>query len=119
MTRTFLLAATLALVALTGCSGEDETTSKGSCGDHRYELSAETENDVTDISFELRTSASGETWQVVIDQDGEPILETSAVTDEDRELDAETSVPASDGTSTFTVTATPETGEPCEASVEH
>lgn len=120
MAKTLIPAAALSLVALaSGCSGDSETTSTGTCGDLRYELTAETEKDLTDISFELRSSAPGETWQILIDRDGEPVLDTTATTDDESELDAETSVPASDDEMTFTVTATPESGEPCVASVDH
>lgn len=121
MSRTRISTAALflvALAALAGC-GDQEAKETGSCGDLPWELTAETENDTTEISFELRTRVSGETWEVVVDQDGTPILEGQQVSDEDGDLEAEASTPGSDDESTFTVTATPETGDPCTATIEH
>ncbi|WP_243061241.1 hypothetical protein [Nocardioides sp. SR21] len=119
MAKTLITLAALSLVALTTGCGESDTTTKGSCDGRAYELSAESDKDHTEISFELSSQTSGETWQVVIDQDGESILDTSTVTDEEGELDADVTVAASDDESTFTVTATPESGGPCTASIDH
>lgn len=96
----------------------DEETTRGTCGGLSYEVSTEDEQSEIELTFELQSAGPGETWSVVIEQDGQEVLSGDRVTDEDGELDAEVLVPESNGTS-FTVTATPEGGgDACEVSVE-
>ena len=95
-----------------------EQTVRGSCGDATYELTAEEEQGDTQLTFELQSAAPGETWLVVIEQDGKEVLSSDRVTEDDGELEVEVLVNEDDGRS-FTVTATPEgDGEPCAASLE-
>ena len=69
------------------------------------------------VSFELQSSASDETWDVVLQQGDTTLLEGQRQTDEDAELDLD--APADEGGSdTFTATATPaDGGEPCTATL--
>ena len=94
----------------------DEQTARGTCGGAAYELSLEEENGL-ELTFELQSESPGETWDVVIEQDGRSVLSGERQTDEDAELDVDVVVNESDGKS-FTVTATPENGEACTASLE-
>lgn len=118
MTKTLISLAALALVTLTAGCGESDTETKGSCDGRDYVLSAESDKNHTEISFELTSEASGESWQVVIEQDGKSILDTTSTTDPEGELEADVTVDNSDDERTFTVTATPESGEACTASVD-
>ncbi len=97
--------------------GDSETTERGTCGNVTYELSAEDEDGGVEVTFEVQSAAPGETWQVVIEQDGTEVYSGSRQTDEDAELDVDVSVSTKDGSS-FTATATPGSGEPCTASLE-
>jgi hypothetical protein len=120
MSRIIISAAALSLVALaTGCSGDKEDKTSGSCDDFRYELSAETEKDVTEISFDVSKAVPSEEWAVVITQDGDVIHEQQVLADEDGEVEVSTTVEASDDERTFDVVATPQEGEPCNASIDH
>jgi FlaG/FlaF family flagellin (archaellin) len=96
---------------------DSETTERGSCADATYELSAEEDDGSIEVTFEVQSSAPGETWQIVIEQDGTEVYSGVRQTDEDAELDVDVTVSDQDGSS-FTATATPETGEPCSASIE-
>lgn len=98
-------------------SGDDETTTRGTCDNTTYELSAENDDDGLEVTFELQSGAPGETWNVVIEQDGTTVLSGDRQTDEDAELDVDVRVNEDDGSS-FTVTATPESGEACTASLD-
>lgn len=96
---------------------EDEQTARGTCGTATYELSVEDEDGGLELAFELQSAAPGETWQILVEQAGTTVLEGERQTDEDAELDVDVRVAESDGTS-FTVTATPDSGEACTATVE-
>jgi hypothetical protein len=97
--------------------GDDETSARGTCGGATYEMSAENDDNGLEVTFELQSAAPGETWNVVVEQDGTSVLEGDRQTDEDAELDVDVTVNEDDGTS-FTVTATPENGEPCVATLD-
>ena len=97
--------------------GDDEQTARGTCGNATYELSLENDDNGLELTFELQSGAPAETWDVVVEQDGRSVLSGDRQTDEDAELDVDVLVNESDGTS-FTVTATPENGEACTASIE-
>ena len=122
MKKTLLIAVAVAvlvaggLVAWLTLGGEDEQVARGTCDNRSYELSVEKEDGALDVTFELQSAAPGENWEVLIEQDGTAILSGSRTTDEDAELDLD--APAdTDGGDEFTVTATPESGEPCTATV--
>ena len=97
--------------------GDDEQSARGTCGNTTHELALENDDNGLELTFELQSGAPGETWNVVIEQDGRSVLSGDRQTDEDAELDVDVLVDEGDGTS-FTVTATPENGEACTASIE-
>ena len=100
-----------------GCGGDTEKTERGNCGGASYELSVDEEKDGLEVTFELQSAGPGEVWNVVVEQDGTSLLEGERQTDEDGELDVDAFADKSDGTS-FKVTATPESGEACTASID-
>jgi len=104
------------LVAWLTLGGEDEQVARGTCDNRSYELSVEKEDGGLEVTFELQSAAPGETWDVVIEQDGTAILSGSRTTDEDAELDVDAPAEADSGDE-FTVTATPESGQACTATV--
>ena len=53
-----------------GAENDDEGTARGTCGNVTYELSAEDDDGGVEVTFEVQSAAPGETWQVVIEQDG-------------------------------------------------
>ncbi len=73
-------------------SDDAERSTSGVCGAATYELAVEEEDGRTEATFELQSSAPGETWDIVVTQDGTPILRGSRLTDEDGEVDLD--VPA-------------------------
>jgi hypothetical protein len=97
--------------------GDGESTAHETCDSRSTELSAEPEDGGLEVSFELQSTAPGETWDVVLEQGGTTLLEGQRVTDEDAELDLD--APADeDGSGEFTATATPaDGGEPCVATL--
>lgn len=122
MKKTLLLALAAVVVVAAGVvafltlGGEDESVARGTCDNRGYELSAEKDDGGLEVTFELQSTGPGEAWDVVIEQDGTAILSGPRTTDEDGELDVD--VFADEATSgDFTVTATPETGAACTASV--
>ena len=104
-------------IAVWTLGGDDETSARGTCGGATYEMSAENDDNGLEVTFELQSASSGETWNVVVEQDGVAVLEGDRQTDEDAELDVDVLVNEDDGTS-FTVTATPENGDPCVATLD-
>lgn len=120
-----VLAAIVAVVVLVVAAGvawwalgnDSETTTTGTCGNATYELSAEDDDRGVEVTFEVQSSGPGETWQVVLEQDGTEVYSGSRQTDEDGELDVDVTVSDQDGSS-FTATATPADGEPCTASLD-
>jgi hypothetical protein len=103
--------------AVWALSGDDETSATGTCGGATYEMSAENDDAGLEVTFELQSAAPGETWNVVVEQDDVSVLEGDRQTDEDAELDVDVTVNEDDGTS-FTVTATPQNGDPCVATLD-
>ncbi len=95
---------------------EDEVDDRGTCAGASYEFSAEPEDGALEVSFELQSSGPGETWEIALLQDGDPLLDGTRTTDEDGEVDIDAI--ADEDAKTFEVTATPETGEPCTATLE-
>lgn len=120
-----VLAGVIAVVVLVVAAGgawwaldrDTETTQRGSCTNATYELSAEDEDGGVEVTFEVQSAAPGETWQVVIEQDGTEIYSGNRLSDEDAEIDVDVTVSAEDGSS-FTATATPENGTPCTATLD-
>jgi hypothetical protein len=119
------VAAVVLVVAVAGgavwaLGGDDERTERGTCGTATWELSVEDEDGGVEVTFEVQSAAPGETWDVVVEQDGTEVYSGTRQTDEDAELDVDTTVSSKDG-STFTATATPQTdngaGDACTASL--
>lgn len=93
---------------------EDEANQRGTCDSATYQLSVEPEDGGLEVNFELLSAAPGETWDVVVQQDANILLEGQRTTDEDAELDVD--VPTREiGDNDFVVTATPQGGEVCTA----
>jgi hypothetical protein len=122
--KKLVLAGIVAVVLVVAAGGawwalgrDSETTERGTCGNATYELSAEDEDGGLEVTFEVQSAAPGETWEVVIEQDGTEVYSGTRQTDEDAELDVDVTVSAKDGSS-FTATATPEAGEPCTVSLD-
>lgn len=120
-----VLAAIVAVVVLVGAGGawwalaggDSEQTERGTCAAATWELSADDEDGGVEVTFELQSAGPGETWDVVIEQDGTEVYSGTRQTDEDAELDVDVAVSEKDGSS-FTATATPENGEACTASLD-
>ena len=112
--KKIVLASIVAVVALGLLA---VVTERGTCGSATYELSADDEDGGVEVTFEVQSAAPGETWQVVIEQDGTEVYSGTRQTDEDAELDVDATVSEKDGSS-FTATATPQDGEPCTASLD-
>jgi len=112
-----LIAATV-LGAWLGLRPASAETVSGSCDAAYFELTAEQDDNILEVEFELMSNAPGETWQLAVEHDGQSLLETERVTDEDAELDLEVSQRPG-GDDTFVVTATPETGAACVARITH
>jgi hypothetical protein len=100
-----------------GAEDDDGSTARGTCDSRSTELSAESEDGGLEVSFELQSTAPGETWDVVLEQGSTTLLEGQRQTDEDAELDLD--APADEnGSDEFTATATPaDGGEPCTATL--
>ncbi|WP_205475073.1 hypothetical protein [Nocardioides sp. SYSU D00038] len=123
MKKALLALAALVVVAAVGIGiwiavGDDEgDTVTGACGSARsYSLEGESEDGGYEVTFEVQSAAPGESWQVAIEQDGEPLVEGTRQTDEDAELDVDARADADGGE--ITATATPEDGEACTATLE-
>jgi hypothetical protein len=121
---TIVLGAAAAVVLSAGAAtatwmvvdGGDAST-VGQCADATYSLEAEREDGTLELSFELQSSAPGETWQVEIAHGGENLLVGERETDTDAEIDVDVPAPR-DSEGEFTATATPASGgEPCTATL--
>lgn len=119
------VAGALALVVVAGAAfagwmivREDESQRSGTCDAAVYQLSVEPDDGVLEVNFELTSSAPGEVWDVVVQQNDTVLLEGQRTTDEDAELDLDVPV-VPDGENEFTVSATPEGGEACTAQLRH
>lgn len=110
-----VVVAAVAVGAWVAFGGDDEIEARGTCGGSSYELSVEEDDGGQEIAFELQSAAPGETWQVVVEQDGEQLHAGERTTDADAELDLD--VPADGTGDEYVVTATPTTGEPCTATL--
>jgi hypothetical protein len=95
---------------------EDEVTDRGTCGGATYEFAAEADDGALEVSFELQSSGPGETWELTLLQDGDLLLDGTRTTDEDGEVDID--AVADEDADEFEVTATPESGEACTATLQ-
>lgn len=112
-------AVVLALVAGSAWAlmrGDAESIARGTCGPASYELTVENDDEGLEVTYELQSSAPGESWLVLVEQGGTTLLEGERLTDEDAELDVD-ALGREDGADDFTVTATPDQGEPCVATL--
>lgn len=117
-----VLVAVLVLVCAATAAGwvllrDDDRSTRGTCGEAAYELSAEAENGDVEVSFELRSTAPGETWVVAIEQDGTELVTGERTTDEDAELDV-TAYTGSEEAAAITATATDAAGSTCTATLQ-
>lgn len=111
-----LLVAGIGVGTWVAVADEGEATERGACTGTAYVLSVEEDDGGLELGFELQSSAPGEVWQVRVQQGDSLVLEGERTTDEDGELDLDTLVDE-DGPSTYEVTVTPATGEPCVATL--
>lgn len=93
---------------------DDGTDTRGACAGTAYELSVEPDDGGLELEYELQSAGPGEVWQVLVRQGDSVVLDAERTTDDDGELDIDAPVDQ-DGPSTFEVTATPASGEPCVA----
>ncbi|WP_322921671.1 hypothetical protein [Nocardioides renjunii] len=96
---------------------EAQTSEHGTCGGATWELSAEAEDDGTEVSAELQSAGPGEEWQVELSRDDASLLAGSRTTDEDGEIDVDAYSSGTPGDATWTVTFTPAEGEACTATL--
>lgn len=97
---------------------DGETQTRGSCESAFYQLEVEPEDGGLELAFELTSTGPGESWDVVIEQNGEVLFEVQRSTDEDGEIDVDVPV-RSGGDDEFTATATSPDGQTCTASLRH
>ncbi len=97
--------AAVATVTWLSVSDSAEASDRGTCANATYSLEAEREDDTLEVSFELQSSAPGETWQIKIAQADEVLLEDERETDADAEIDVDVYAPRT-GDNRFTATAT-------------
>lgn len=112
MDRTRIIIATivaLVVVVVGGLvwwqSGDDETSRAGSCEGASFTLETERENNTTEVSFEVQASEPGQTWEVMVEHDGDALIEGTRLTDEDAEIDVDAYLPK-DASGEVTATAT-------------
>ena len=124
--RTAALVAAAAVVVVTGVgltawllAHESHTWTSDRCADASYEFSVEEDDgEGLEVGYELQSTSPGETWSVLIERGGTPLLEGERRTDEDAELEVDVQVPRH-GDDEFTATATPPGGEPCSTRLLH
>ena len=92
---------------------DDAGTDRGTCDGATWELSVEREDGGHEASFELQSAAPGETWSVVVEQDGNRAAPAERTTDEDGEIDVDVLVDP-DASDAVTVAATYD-GQTCSA----
>lgn len=116
-----VVAGALVLVLVAGSAwalmrGDDESTARGTCDATSYALSVENDDEGLEVTYELQSSAPGETWLVLVEQGDTTLLEGERMTDEDAELDVDV-LAREDGADDFTVTVSSDQGEPCVATL--
>jgi len=112
------LIAALALAGWLGFRPASAETASGSCDAAYYELTAEQDDGLLEVDFELQSATPGETWQLSVQHNDQLVLETERTTDQDAEVDLDLDQQPT-GTDTVTVTATPDGGAECVAEVTH
>jgi len=95
---------------------ESAASERGTCGSATWEIDTEPEDGGTEVSAELQSAASGESWAVSLDREDTVLLAGTRTTDEDGEIDLD-AFSSSDAPATYTVTFTPADGESCTATV--
>jgi hypothetical protein len=111
-----VVVAAVGIGAWIGFGGDGEATARDTCDGRTTELSVEEDDGALEVSFEMQSTAPGETWTVSLVQGGTTLLEGERTTDEDAELDLD--APAdSNGDKEFTATATSADGVTCTATV--
>ena len=70
-----VVAGALVLVLVAGSAwalmrGDDESTARGTCDAASYALSVENDDEGLEVTYELQSSAPGETWLVLVEQGG-------------------------------------------------
>ncbi|CAB4719503.1 MAG: hypothetical protein F2667_02540 [Actinobacteria bacterium] len=111
--------AVVVLVTVVGwraVASDDDQTARGTCDTGTYQLEVGKDDGALEVTFELQSAAVGEAWNVVVEQDGTPILNSDRQTDEDAELDIDV-IAADDRGDEFSVTATRDDGVTCSASL--
>ncbi|MCW2791832.1 MAG: hypothetical protein JWO76_930 [Nocardioides sp.] len=99
-------------------AGDDEAFTSGKCDSSSYRLEVDKENDAHEVSFEVQSTAPGETWQIAVEHDGTSLLEGERQTDEDAEIDVDVIVPDLAEGDVVTATATPASdGAACTATL--
>ena len=111
-----VVVAAVALGAWVIVGGDDEVSARDTCNGSTYELAVDDEDGGLEVTFELQSANAGETWQVLIEQGSQTLLDGTRTTDEDAELDVDVPADSADGDD-FTVTATPAEGEACTATI--
>ncbi|WP_185994472.1 hypothetical protein [Nocardioides campestrisoli] len=97
---------------------EDETVVSGDCSDNTYDLSLDGEDGGVQVDFSLQTPDSGQTWQVVVQQDSAVVFEGSRATDDEGELEVELTADKDAGND-FTVVALSPDGTECRVEATH
>lgn len=110
----------VAAVAIAGwpALGEDGAQQQGTCASVVYQLQVEPDDGALEVNFEVQSSAPGEVWDVVIEQNVTTLFEGQRTTDEDGEIDIDVPTRAI-GDNDFVATATPQSGEACTARVTY
>ena len=110
-----LVAAAVVATAVWWFSDDEAAREAGSCDGATYALEAERDGETLELSFEVQSSAPGETWQVLIEGADGTLLEGERQTDEDAEIDVDTYAPGGGG-GEYTATAT-QGDQTCTATV--
>jgi FlaG/FlaF family flagellin (archaellin) len=110
LTAAVAVVAAIAIGSWLVLRGDDEKLATGTCDTASYQLEAESQDDGVEVSFEVRSAAPGETWDVEIEQNGTSVLSGERQTDEDAEIDVDVTVRDSTEGDEFTATATPAGG---------
>jgi hypothetical protein len=105
--------------AVVDSRGDHESQERGTCAATSYELSAENEDGGIEASFELQSSAPGETWDVELRHNGRALVSGTRTTDEDAEVDLDAFVGDRSGKHVFDVTFTGPDGKACTATLRH
>lgn len=121
--------ATLAAVALTSMVGvapatagdgvSTDVSASGFCSaGSLYDLEAENDGSRIEVSFDVDTSTSGQTWKIRLTNNGSAFFTGTRVTDDEGDWDVDRSTSNTSGTNTIKAsTRNTQTGETCQATV--